>query len=131
MAVLHGVVGSRVKLTWALQGFVIIVLIVTATSRSFDLVDFVVIFMRPLSPKVITVVTMRVPAFSTVSIIVTVTVVVVNSPTVVAVIVSSWRVCGLFRSSHVHPDQLLRIVSIGVILGSGQKLGDRGWPLPK
>ena len=129
--VLYSVVGSRMQLTRALQGFVVIFLLITATSRSFDHVDFMVIFMRPLAPEVIAMVVTPVLAFSVVSIVVAAMVAVIDPPTVVMVVIASWRVIGLLSSCHVFLDQLLGIVSIGVVLGSGEKLGDRGRPLPK
>lgn len=98
-AVLHSVVGSGMKLTWALQGFAVIFLVITATSGSFHHVDFMVVFMRPLVPKVITMVATLVLAFSVVLIVIAAMVVVIDPPTVVTVVVMLWRVIGLLRSS--------------------------------
>jgi hypothetical protein len=128
--VFHSVTGSGMKLTRALQGLIIIIMIVAMTSRSFDRVDFMVVFTRPLAPEVVTMVMTSIPSFSTVTIIVMAMVAVINSPTVVTVIISSWRVVTL-SSSHVLPDQLLRVVGIDIVLGDGEKLSDYSWPLLK
>jgi hypothetical protein len=85
--ILHGMTGSRMELTQTLQGLVIVILVVVATSKS--LIDLMVAFVGPLSPKVITVVT---------------TITVVDSPIVVMVIVSPRKVVGLLISPHVFSD---------------------------
>ena len=58
-----------------------------------------VVFMRPLVPKVITMVATLVLAFSVVLIVIAAMVVVIDPPTVVTVVVMLWRVIGLLRSS--------------------------------
>jgi hypothetical protein len=47
--VLHGVIGLGIDLAGTLQGFVVILLIVTATSRFLDRVDLVVVFTGALA----------------------------------------------------------------------------------
>jgi hypothetical protein len=54
-AVLHGVIGLGMDLAKALQSFVVILLIVTATSRFLDRVDLMVVFAGALA-SVITVI---------------------------------------------------------------------------
>jgi len=61
------------ELTWTHQGFVIVILVIAATSKSLDHVDFMVIFMGPITPKVVTVVMRPIPSFMSVLVVVVTT----------------------------------------------------------
>lgn len=98
--IFHGVGRSRMELARAIQGFVIVILIGTATSKPLDYVVLVVVFMRPLTPKVITVVTVPIPSFTPVPIVVATGIAVVESPTVVTVMSRGWwSICWLLLTS--------------------------------
>ena len=90
-----------------------------------------VIFTRTLAPKVITMVPVAVPVFLAISIVIAMTVVVVDPLMVVAVVITSWGAVRSLSSSHIFLDYLLHVVSVYIIFGSGEKLSDRGRPLPK
>jgi hypothetical protein len=88
-------------LTRTLRGFVIVILVITVTSKSLDRVDFIIIFMGPLTLKVLTVVTMPSPSFMSVPVVVAMMVTVVESPAIVTVLISPRRVIELLVSSHI------------------------------
>jgi len=98
------VIGSRVKLAWTLQGFVVIILIVTTISELLDRVDYMVIIAGPFTPKIIMVITVPVPLFSVFSVVVAMRIAIIESPTIIAIIFSSRRVVGLLAPSDVFSD---------------------------
>ena len=63
-----------------------------------------VVFARPLAPEVITVVTVPIPSFMSVPIVIVTMVAVVDPPTVVAIIISLRNEVGLLISSHLFSD---------------------------
>jgi hypothetical protein len=88
-AVLHGVIGLGMDLTRTLQSFVVILLIITATSRFLDHVDLVVIFVGTLA-FVITVIIG--PPITIISIVM---IVVVVAPVMMFVVVVLTMIIGL------------------------------------
>ena len=125
---LYCVVGLGMKLAWLLQGFVVLFLIITSTSEPLDYVDFMVIVTRSFTLEIIMVVMTPVPPFSMVAIVVMPKAAVVETSAVVSVVVSSRRLLVLLGSSDIFPDELFCIVSIGIIFGRSEELGDRGQP---
>jgi len=65
----HCVVGFGMKLAWPFKGFIVVLLIITSTSKLFDCVDFLIIVVGSFTPEIITVVTTLVPPFSVVAVI--------------------------------------------------------------
>jgi hypothetical protein len=92
--VLHGVIGLGMDLAGTLQSFVLILLIVTATSRFLDHVDLMVIFARTLASIITTIIGPPIMIISAVTIVVVLIMmfVVVVSTTVIGFIVSAWWV---------------------------------------
>jgi hypothetical protein len=71
-AVLHGVIGLGMDLTRTLQSFVVILLIVTATSRFLDHIDLVVVFVGTLAFVIIVIIGPLITIISAVTIVVVV-----------------------------------------------------------
>jgi hypothetical protein len=90
-AILHGVIGLGMDLTRTLQSFVVILLIVTTTSRFLDRVDLMVVFARTLASVITMIVGPPITIISVVMIVVVVapvmTLAVVVSTTVIGFIV--------------------------------------------
>jgi hypothetical protein len=97
-AVLHGVIGLGMDLTRALQSFVVILLIVTATSRFLDHVDLMVVFAGTLASKITVIIGPPITIISAVVIVVVVaplaTFIVVVPTTGIGFIVLTWWVLG-------------------------------------
>ena len=79
------------KLASSFQGFIVVFLIVTATSKPLDRVDLMVIVTRSFTFEFITVVVAPIPSFSVVSIVVASRIAAVKPAAVVVSIVSSRR----------------------------------------
>jgi hypothetical protein len=96
--VLHGVIGLGMDLTRALQSFVVILLIVTATSRFLDHVDLMVVFAGTLASKITAIIGPPITIISAAAIVVVVapvvTFVVVVPTTVIGFIVPARWVLG-------------------------------------
>jgi hypothetical protein len=69
-AVLHGVIGLGMDLARTLQSFVVILLIVTMTSRFLDRVDLMVVFARTLASVITTIIGPPIMIISVVAIVV-------------------------------------------------------------
>jgi hypothetical protein len=93
-AVLHGVIGLGMDLAGTLHSFVIVLLIVAATSRFLDYVDLMVIFAGAFASVVTVIIGPPFTIVSAVAIIVApvATVTVVVSTTVIGVLVPAWWV---------------------------------------
>jgi hypothetical protein len=95
--VLHGVVGLRMDLARTLQSFVVILLIVTATSRFLDRVDLMVIFVGTLASVITAIIGPPITIISAVAIVVVapvVTFAVVVLTTVIGFIIPARWVLG-------------------------------------
>ena len=101
-------------------------MVVAATSGLFDRIDFLIIFTRPLALVVVMVISVSVQVFLAILIVIETTSAIVDSPMVVTVVVTSWRVVRLQSSSHIFPNQLLNVVDVCVVFGSGEMLSNRG-----
>jgi len=97
----HCVVRLGMELAWSFQGLAIVLLIVTTTSESFDCVDLMIVVTGSFTPEFITVVSVPVPSFSEVPIIVAARSVTVKLPAVVLIVVLSGRLVVLLTSSEV------------------------------
>jgi hypothetical protein len=71
-AVLHGVIGHGMDLTRTLQSFVVILLVVTATSRFLDRVDLMVVFAGTFASVITTIIGPPIMIISVVMIVVVV-----------------------------------------------------------
>ena len=105
-----------------LQRLVIVFLVVSPSIGMLDCVHLVIIVARSLPSEIVTIVTMPVPPFSEVAVVAVAGILVVETP---AAVVSSGRLLG---SSYIFADELLCVVSIGIVFGRGEELGDRGRP---
>jgi hypothetical protein len=72
VAVLHGVIRLRMDLAGTLQSFVVILLIVIATSRFLDHVDFMVVFVGALASVITAIIEPPITIISAVAIVVVV-----------------------------------------------------------
>jgi hypothetical protein len=70
VAVLHGVIGLGMDLAGTLQSFVVILLIVTVTSRFLDRVDLMVVFTGKLASVIIAIIGPPITIISAVAIVV-------------------------------------------------------------
>jgi hypothetical protein len=96
-AVFHGVIGLKMDLAGTLQGFVVILLIVTATSRFLDRVDLVVVFAGALASVIAMIIGTPITIISVVAIVVVApvtTFVVVVPTTFIKFLVPAWWVFG-------------------------------------
>jgi hypothetical protein len=96
-AVLHGVIGLGMDLAGTLQSFVVILLIVTVTSRFLDRVDLMVVFVGTLASIITVIIRPPIMIISVVAIVVVapvMTFVVVVLTTVIGLIVSARWVLG-------------------------------------
>jgi len=82
----------------------------------------VIIFARLLASEIVTIITTPVPPFSVVAVIAAAGIPVFETP--MAVVSSG----GLLGSLYVFSDKLFYVIGIGVVLGCGQELGERGRP---
>jgi hypothetical protein len=96
--ILHGVIGLGIDLARTLQSFVVILLIVTMTSRFLDRVDLMVVFARTLASIITMIVGPPITIISAVAIVVVVapvaTFAVVVPTMVIGFIVPTWWVLG-------------------------------------
>jgi hypothetical protein len=94
--VLHGLIGLGMDLTRTLQSFVVILLIVTTTSRFLDHVDLVIVFAGMLASIITVIIGLLITIISVVAIVVTVapTFTIVVLTTVISFIVSAQWVLG-------------------------------------
>jgi hypothetical protein len=94
--ILHGVIGFGMKLAGTLQGLVVVILVVAATTWLLNRVDFMIVLVRTLASKGITAVTPPITVVSVVTVVVALitTIVVVVPTTVVAVVVATRCVFG-------------------------------------
>jgi hypothetical protein len=76
-AILHGVIGFGMKLAGTIQGLVVVILVVTATTWLLNRVDFMIVLARTLASKGVTAVTPPITVVSVVTVVVSTTVVVV------------------------------------------------------
>jgi hypothetical protein len=83
VAILHGVIGLGMDLTRTLQSFVVILLIVTATSRFLDRVDLMVVFAGTLASVITVIIGPPIMIISAVAIVVVVVAPVVTFAVVV------------------------------------------------
>ena len=125
----HCVVGLEMKLAWPLQSFIVVLLIITSTSKPLDCVDFVVAVAKSFTPEIITVVTAPVPPFSVVSVVGALKAAVVEMSTVVSGVVPSRRLLVFLDSSDVFSEEFFCVIGIGVVFGCGEELCNRAWPL--
>jgi hypothetical protein len=96
-AILHGVIGFGMKLAGTLQGLVVVVLVVTATTWLLNHVDFMIVLVGTLASVGVTAVTPSIMVVLVVAVVVApiMTVAIVIPTTVVAVVVvARW----LFRA---------------------------------
>ena len=122
-AFFHSMVGLGMELAQSFQCLVVVFLVVPPSNGTLDCVYLVIAVMRLLAFEVVTIVTAPIPPFSVVAVVDTARILDVEASTA---IVSSGRLLG---SSYVFSDELLCVVSIGIILGRGENFGDRGRPL--
>jgi hypothetical protein len=95
--VLHGVIGLRMDLARTLQSFVVILLIVTATSRFLDRVDLMVVFAGAVASVITVIIGPPIMIISAVAIVVVapvVTFVVIVLTTVIRFLVPARWVLG-------------------------------------
>ena len=118
----HRVVGLGMELARSSQHLVIVFLVISTSVGTLDCVHLVVVVTRSLASKIVTVVTTPVPPLSVVAVVTAARIPIVEAPTIV---VSSGRLVG---SSHIFSDELFCVISIGVVFGRGEELGDRGRP---
>jgi hypothetical protein len=97
-AILHGVIGLGMDLVRTLQSFVVILLIVTVTSRFLDHVDLMVVFTGTLASVITVIIGPPITIISAVAIVVViasvVTFVIVVPTTVIRFIILAWWVLG-------------------------------------
>ena len=117
------------KLAWPLQGFLVIFLIISSASEPVYCVDLVVVIARTFAPEIVVVVAASVPPFSVVVIVIAPKAAVVEMSTVVSDVVQLRRLLVLLDSSNVFSDELFCVIGVIVILGHGEELSDRAWPL--
>jgi hypothetical protein len=95
-AILHGVIGFGMKLAGTLLGFVVVVLVVAATTWLLNRVDFMIVLVGTLASVGVTTVTPLITVVSVVAVVVapitTVTVVVLTI--IIAVVMATWWVFG-------------------------------------
>jgi len=118
----HRMVGLGTELAWSFQRLVVVFLVVPPFIGTLDCVYLVIIVARSLASEIVTIITVPVPPFSVVAVVASAGISDVEMPTGV---VSSGRLLG---SSYVFSDELFFVVGIGVVLGCGEKFGDRGRP---
>jgi hypothetical protein len=91
-AVLHGVIGLEMDLARTLQSFVVVLLIVTMTSRFLDRVDLMVVFMGTLASVITAIIEPPITIISAVAFIVVtplVTLAIVVLTTFIEIIISA------------------------------------------
>jgi len=113
-------VGFGMELARSFQRLVVVFLVVPPSIGTLDCVYLMIAVMRSLASEVVAIVTMPVPPFSVVVVVAAAGIPDVEASTVV---VSLGRLLG---SSYVFSDELLCVVGISVVLGYGEKFGDRG-----
>jgi len=119
----HCMVGLGMELAQSFLHLVVVFLVVPSSIGTLDCVYLVIVVTRSLAPEVVTIVTAPVPPFSVVAIVAAARIPDVKAPMAV---ISSGRLLG---SPYVFLDELLCVVGVGVVLGCGEKFGDRGRPL--
>jgi hypothetical protein len=95
-AILHGVIGFGMKLAGTLQGLVVVILVIVATTCLLNHIDFRIILAGTLASEVVAMVTPPITVVSVVAVVVTpITTIVVVIPTkVIAVVIVTRRVFG-------------------------------------
>jgi len=114
-AFFHCVVGLGMELAQSFQRLVIVFLVISPSVGTLDCVHLVVVVMRSLASKIVTVVAMPVPPYSVVVVVAAARVPVVEASTIV---VSSGRQVG---STHFFSDEFFCVIGIGVVFGHGEE----------
>ena len=118
----HRMIGLGMELARSFQRLVVVFLVVSPSVGTLDCVYLVIVVARSLASEIVAIVTTPVPPFSVVAVVAAAGIMVVKTPTAV---VSSGRLLG---SSYIFSDELFCVVSVGVVFGRGEELGNRGRP---
>ena len=118
----HRVIGLGVELARSLQRLVVVFLVVPPPIGALDRIHLVIVVVRVLAPKVITIITPPIPTFSVVTVVRATIVPVVKTTTTV---VPSRRLVG---TSRILSDELFCVIDISVIFCRGKELSHRGRP---
>jgi hypothetical protein len=88
--ILHGVIGFGMKLAGTLQGLIVVILVIAATTWLFNRVDFMIVLVGTLASVVVVAVTPLITVVSVVAVVIALITVVVLTMVVAVVVAARW-----------------------------------------